>query len=168
MEDGMSKRHQLLEEAGRLRRLSQARRGDLAWAALSGRVSSVELDQRAAEARSLGLRAEALERDAEGLPEPLPAAQAHDPAADRRRRREALLKRAAAIREREATCQGLCERERAIGAEHKADFLEGVARQLSAKWRHLEAQANALPAVVDGGTDERVSLTPAPAFLPGR
>jgi outer membrane murein-binding lipoprotein Lpp len=163
----MNKRHQLLEEAGRLRRLSQAKRGDLAWATLSGRLSSVELDRRAAEARSLCLRAEALERDAEGLPEAFPAAPERDPAAERRRRREALLVRAAAIREREATCHRLCERERAIGAEHKAEFLEGVARQLSAKWRHLEAQANALPAVVDAGADERVSLTPAPTFFAG-
>jgi outer membrane murein-binding lipoprotein Lpp len=164
----MNKRHQLLEEAGRLRRLSQAKRGDLAWATLTGRLSSVELDQRAAEARSLCLRAEALERDAERLPEAGPSALARDHAEVRRRRREAILVRAAAIREREATCHRLCERERAIGADHKAAFLEGVARQLSAKWHHLEAQANALPAVVEAGADEGVSLTPAPAFLAGR
>jgi outer membrane murein-binding lipoprotein Lpp len=163
----MNKRHQLLEEAGRLRRLSQAKRGDLAWAALTGRLSSVELDQRAAEARSLALRAEALERDAEGLSEAGQAVHGRDPAAERRRRREAILARAAAIREREATCHRLCERERAIGAEHKAEFLEGVARQLSAKWHHLEAQANALPAVIDTGTEENVAHTPAPFFLAG-
>lgn len=163
----MNKRHQLLEEAGRLRRLSEAKRGDLAWAALTGRLSGVELDQRAAEARSLSLRAEALERDAEVLPEAGAALHGRDPAEERRRRREALLGRAAAIREREATCHRLCERERAIGADLKAEFLEGVARQLSATWRHLEAQANALPAVVDDGRDERVTSTPAPFFLAG-
>jgi hypothetical protein len=163
----MNKRHQLLEEAGRLRRLSQAKRGDLAWAALSGRLSGVELDQRAAEARSLSLRAEALERDAALLPEGAAALHGRDPAEERRRRREAILGRAAAIREREATCHRLCERERAIGADHKAEFLEGVARQLSAKWRHLEAQANALPAVVDDGSDERSTCTPTPLFFAG-
>lgn len=162
----MNKRHQLLEEAGRLRRLSQAKRGDLAWAALTGRLSGVDLDQRAAEARSLALRADALERDAERFPDAGPGSQGRDPAEERRRLRESMLARAGAIREREATCLKLCARERAIGAEHKAEFLEGVARQLAAKWQHLEAKANALPAVI-AVDEERVTHTPAPFFLAG-
>jgi len=150
----MTKRHQLLEEAGRLRRLSQARRGDLAWAALTGRLAGVELDQRATEARSLALRAEELERSAETLPDLAHPAGGRDPAEERRRRRDALLARSSAIREREATCRRLCVQERALGAGHRAEFLEGVAGQLAAKWRHLEAQANALPAVTSEASED--------------
>jgi len=143
----MTRRHQLLEEAGRLRRLSQAKRGDLAWAALTGRLSVVDLDQRATEARSLLLRAQELERTAEDLPDTHTHAGS-DPAEARRRRQETLLARAAQLREREASCRRICEQERALGAAHRADFLDGVASQLAAKWRHLEEQAYRLPAVV--------------------
>ncbi len=143
----MNKRHQLLEEAGRLKRLSQAKRGDLAWLALTGRLTEVELDHRAAEARALALRAADLEQQAEALPETGP--HVRDPVEARRRRRAAILARAGEIRQRETTCRRLIVRERALGAEAKAEFLEGVAAQLLAKALHLEAQANALPAVVE-------------------
>jgi hypothetical protein len=163
----MTKRHQLLEEAGRLRRLSQAKRGDLAWAALTGRLSGVELDQRAAEARSLALRAEALEQEAERHPAPGAGAPGRDLGEERRRLREAILARAAAIRERQATCLELCARERAIGADHKAEFLEGVARQLAATWQHLETKANALPAVASE-VPEELTVTALASLRPAR
>jgi len=156
----MKKRHQLLEEAGRLRRLSQARRGDLAWAALTGRVSAVELDRRAAEARALVLQAEDLERQADATSESYSLAFG-EPAEERRRRRDVLLHRASAIRDREATCRRLCARERALGAVHRAEFLAGVAAQLEAKWRHLEAQAANLPPVPREGPADVPALTPA-------
>lgn len=160
----MNKRHQLLEEAGRLQRLSRAKRGDLAWLALTGRLTEVELDQRAAEARALALRAADLEQEAESLPEVGP--HHPDPAETRRRRRAAILARAEEIRGREATCRRLIARERALGAEAKAEFLEGVAAQLLAKARHLEAQANALPAVVEPA--EAPAVVAAHPLLSGR
>ncbi len=60
----MTRRQQLLEEAGRLRRLVRACRGDIAWAFITRRVPTEEIARRVGEVNGWLGRAVELEREA--------------------------------------------------------------------------------------------------------
>jgi hypothetical protein len=139
----MTKRRQLIEEAGRLRRLWQACRVDIAWACLTTKASRIELERRAAEADELLERAVELERAATGLP--LGADPAGQQARDEvRRQRDEVALRAATLRQKRDACRKLVADEKAIGGQHRIEFLERVADQIEAKVRWLDVEAERL------------------------